>query len=118
MQWVLEGGRNRGRVLRRVLRRGSKKGLSRGNLEGRNTPSQEYDACPIFDTPGPSNPRNQLKAFLPPTNMHAYRDTAASMWRSWEWVLSLQLGYMAVARFCRTASMQKQAMIPSSEHSV
>ena len=38
------------RVLRRVLRRGSKKGLSRRHLEGRSTPSREYDplgVCPI-----------------------------------------------------------------------
>ena len=45
------------RVLRRVLRRGSKKGLSRRHLEGRSTPSREYDplgVCPtqrVFERP-------------------------------------------------------------------
>ena len=49
LQWFLEGGR----VRRRVLRRGSKKGVSKRHLEGRNTPFREHDPLPVRPIFGP-----------------------------------------------------------------
>ena len=58
LQWFLEGGR----VRRRVLRRGSTKGVSKRHLEGRNTPFREHDplpVCPIFGPPGAERPQDE-----------------------------------------------------------
>ena len=54
LQWSLEEGK----VRRRVLRRGYKKGLSRRHLEGRTTPFQEYDPVRVL------RPRKQSSMYV------------------------------------------------------